>query len=114
MRSDIAPATSANGAPGTRRWIGAHRSLIAAGAISGELSRPARPISAARIATTPGERVTGREIWAEVAHPARRGTGEFVRVLCGELAESFGDRVDGRLAGGDVDHEVVDVAVAGA
>ena len=53
-------------------------------------------------------------VWAEVAHTAPRGTGEFVRVLCGELAEPFGDRVDGRLAGGDVDHEVVDVVVAGA
>lgn len=30
-------------------------------------------------------------------------------MLCGEVAESFGDRVDGRLAGGDVDHEVVDI-----
>lgn len=51
--------------------------------------------------------------WAGVAHLARRGTGECVRVLCGELAEPLGNRVDGRLAGGDVDHEVVDVVVAG-
>lgn len=49
-----------------------------------------------------------------VARRARRGTGESVRVLCGEFAESFGDRVNGRLAGGDVDHEFVDVVVAGA
>lgn len=52
--------------------------------------------------------------WAELGHPARRGTGEFVRVLWGELAEPFGDRVEGRLVDGDVDHEVVDVVVAGA
>ncbi len=58
--------------------------------------------------------ISWRGTWAEVALPARRGTGEFVRVSCGELAEPFGDRVDGRLAGGDVDHEVVDVVVAGA
>ena len=32
----------------------------------------------------------------------------------GELAESFGDRFDGRLSGGDVDHEAVDVIVVGA
>jgi hypothetical protein len=44
---------------------------------------------------------------------ARFLTGGFVRGLCGELAEPFGDRVDGRLAGGDVDHEVVHVIVAG-
>jgi hypothetical protein len=47
-------------------------------------------------------------------HPTRHGTGDFVRVSCGESAEPFGNRVDGRLAGGDVDHEVVDVVVAGA
>ena len=39
---------------------------------------------------------------------------DSVSVLCGELAESFGDRVDCRLAGSDVDHEIVDVIVAGA
>ena len=37
-----------------------------------------------------------------------------MRMSCGELAKPFGDRVDGQLAGGDVDHEVVDVVVAGA
>jgi len=35
-------------------------------------------------------------------------------MLCGELAESFGDRVDGRLVGGNVDHDVVDVVAAEA
>ena len=49
-----------------------------------------------------------------LGHPARRGTGEFMRMSCGELAKPFGDRVDGQLVGGDVDHEVVDVVVAGA
>ncbi len=42
------------------------------------------------------------------------GTGERALVLGGELAEPLGDGVDGRLAGGDIDHEVVDVVVAGA
>ncbi len=51
---------------------------------------------------------------AAVARLARRCRGDSVRVSCGELAESLGDRVDGRLAGDDVDHEVVDVVVAGA
>lgn len=45
---------------------------------------------------------------------AASGTGEPTGVSCDELAEPFGDRVDGRLAGGDIDHEVVDVVVAGA
>ena len=43
-----------------------------------------------------------------VARLAWRWTCDSVRVSCGELAESFGDRVDGRLAGGNLDHEVVD------
>ena len=46
--------------------------------------------------------------------PGPAWTGESVRVPGGEFAEPLGDRVDGRLAGGDVDHEVVDVVVAGA
>jgi len=58
--------------------------------------------------------ITERGIRAGVAHPARLEAGGFVRVSCGEVAEPFGDRVDGRLAGGDVDDEVVDVVVAGA
>lgn len=52
--------------------------------------------------------------WAEVARRRASNDGDSARVLCGELAKSFGDRVDGRLAGGDVDHEVVNVIVAGA
>jgi hypothetical protein len=43
-----------------------------------------------------------------------RGAGACVRESRDELAEPIGDRVDGRLAGGDIDHEVVDVVVAGA
>ena len=42
------------------------------------------------------------------------GLGILCWGSCGELAKSFGDRVDGRLAGSDVDDEVVDVVVAGA
>ena len=42
------------------------------------------------------------------------GTVECVRVLSGKLAQPLGNRVDGRLAGGDIDHEVVDGVVAGA
>ena len=34
-------------------------------------------------------------------------------MLLGELAESFGDRVDSRFASRDVHDEVVDVIVAG-
>ena len=52
--------------------------------------------------------------WAEVARGRAPNDGDSAGVLCGEVAEPFGDRVDGRLAGGDVDHEVVDIIVAGA
>ncbi len=68
-----------------------------------------QPVVGARVSA-----ITEHRTGAEPAHPALRGTGECVRVSCGELAEPFGDRVDGRLAGGDVDHEIVDVVVAGA
>ena len=86
---------------------------VALGHVHG-VERPpiARPPTVTVVASPAG--IISCHAWAELAHPARRGTGEFVRVLCGELAEPFGDRVDGRLAGGDVDHEVVDVVVAGA
>jgi len=48
------------------------------------------------------------------SHIWPRATGECVRVSCDELAESFGDHADGRLAGGDGDDEVVDVVVTGS
>lgn len=51
---------------------------------------------------------------AAVARGWASNDSDSAGVLCGEAAESFGDRVDGRLAGSDVDHEVVDIIVAGA
>ena len=58
--------------------------------------------------------IISRAAWAEVARGRASNDGDSVRVLCGELAKSFGDRVDGRFAGGDIDHEIVNVIVAGA
>jgi hypothetical protein len=76
------------------------------------LTYPGASISQALTRARPSA-IVRRRIWVELGHPARRRTGEPVPVSSGELAEAFGDRVDGRLAGGDVDHEVVDVVVAG-
>jgi hypothetical protein len=58
--------------------------------------------------------IISRHRWAEVARGRVPNDGDSAGALCGEVADSFGDRVDGRLAGGDVDHEVVDIIVAGA
>ncbi len=71
-----------------------------------------QPAGASTHRPPPG--IISRATWAEVARGRASNDGDSVRVLCGELAKSFGDRVDGRFAGGDIDHEIVNVIVAGA
>ena len=69
MRSDIAPATSADAAPGTRRRIRAHSSLIPAGAIAGEVDRIDQSVSPT-MSRAPGGFATGVR-WAVITRSCR-------------------------------------------